>query len=155
MFKKALLAAISIIVSSSAFAAPSYNGSMSSAPLGSGYQNEAALSDVVFNCDDQIYGHFDMCVDVTLVMARPGAKVRMGVNLSSKITQTHRNILVRYNFVRSPATVGLTTVWTTQVQNDRGSDYLIVPLNIEQKSVVTRVTKDGGATWSKLNWDIR
>ena len=155
MFKKSLLAVFAIFASSAAFGAPTYNGFIGSAPIGSGVQGEAAVADVIFNCMDADYGKFDLCVDVDFSMARDDATVNMGVNLSSKIMRSHKNVLVRYNFLRNQQVKGGAQNWYVRVLNGRGGDFVMAPVNSNRTTVVSRVSNNGGATWSNLRMVYR
>lgn len=149
--KKLIAYTAALLMSSAALAAaPTYNGTVVGGVINTRYVNDKALSSVVFNCNDPVYGHFDMCIDmVFMVRQNPKVEVFMDSTIAPHIAQKYPNVLTRYSFhmVAKPGEL-ITKVVT--VRNARNADYQTTYLIPNQPTYFTRSSTNGGVTWSKL-----
>ena len=154
MIKKALMAVFAIFASTSAFGASPYQGSIAGGTINSGAGNELGLPVLVLGCNDPKYGKVDMCVDMSIQMVRPNANIRMSAKINPKLSATHKTILMRYNFTRSSMTAGM-AYQQVHVFGTNNQDQITIQTYPMRQAVVTRISHDGGLSWSPLAIDYR
>lgn len=152
--KKFLSVCAVALISTAVYAAtPAFHGSMVGGTV-YGPNNETAIPDLVFNCDDPKYGHFDLCIDMTIMIDHNGEQTVMNAAVNPKFASQYPHVLMRFAMTRV-AIPGDFSQMLTQVNTPDGSDYKSVQLDKNYQSFVTRTSNDGGQTWSKLALDFR
>lgn len=141
--------ALAMIGSASA-SAPFNNAAVSGGVIADISSQAQAATRIVFGCDDEKLGHFDLCVDVLMMNQNNGDNIYMRTKFNTELTQNYQNILVRYAFGRKKLPVNYQHNWIHIHDEENGTiKTMTIPNGVD--SFFYKQSHDGGVTWSEID----
>lgn len=114
-----------------------------------------ALPITTLGCTDEVYGQYDMCVDVTFFNITRNTTVKMKSNFNPKFTSEHnKKILVRYIFSRK-AVESLNTFRSVIIKDAEANIQFPLQLPYGSDTYVTKSSSDGGRSWTVAQGAVR
>lgn len=114
-----------------------------------------ATPKMTFGCSDEIYGDYDLCVDVFFYrIPQSPTNVFMKSNINPKFTANNKNILIRYIFVRRNQTDGMFYRSIRLYDVEAGQNFF-VGMEGNKDTYMIKSTNDGGDNWTVAKQDVR
>jgi hypothetical protein len=114
-----------------------------------------AASKMTLGCNDEVYGRYDVCMDVYFHNLPKGhPDIFMKSNVNKKFTTTNKNILIRYIFVNELQT-SLSFTRTIKLYDLEAQQFFNVDVDPGKKTYMVKSSTDGGQTWSVATKDVR
>lgn len=149
MIKKLILGIAALCVTTPLYAKPEYRGTLVSGVRS--YQSGGALYTTNFSCDGDDLGSFDVCLETYIQVPAKTPFIWMNAKISPETSKHYKTILQRY-ILSAARDENAVAIYLRSPETHHTQLILLTP---DREFRAYRLSKDGGKTWSQIQFETQ